>query len=205
MSELRNIMHCTAWSKYVQGVSYWNVSFKLTLTDRNMKVRFCLKVTVGNLSFQKINFDWPQQPLPEFSVWVFIILSKDIFLKHQNEIILVLRLLISRTRMALKSSLLIFQTLKTSAASLTSVASATSLASTASLYSPISSKNFLILMVWSSITPKWPIVVIFCGMGSSKIKIFTDIGGCWGLRPTYDNYLKTGWWNSNLQTSEICK
>ena len=32
-----------------------------------------------------------------------------------------------------------------------------------------------------------------------------SIGGCWGLRPTYDFYLKTGWWNSNLQTSEVCK
>ena len=46
--------------------------------------------------------------------------------------ILVLRLLISRTWTALKSSLVIFQTLITSAASLASVASATSLASTAS-------------------------------------------------------------------------
>ena len=28
----------------IQGISLWNVSFKLTLTDRNMQVRFCLKV-----------------------------------------------------------------------------------------------------------------------------------------------------------------
>ena len=125
----------------LQGVSNWNVSFKLTLTDRNMQVRFCLKVTVYSwgleiwvslTSFQKINLGWPQQPPPENSVWVFIILSKIFFSKHQNEIILVLRLLNSRTRMALKSSIVIFQTLKTSAASLPSLASSTSLASTAS-------------------------------------------------------------------------
>ena len=40
-------------------------------------------------------------------------------------------------------------------------------------------------MVWSSITPKWPIVVIFCGMDHQKSKLFTDIWyhfcqGCWG-------------------------
>ena len=34
--------------------------------------------------------------------------------------------------------------------------------------SPISSKNFLILMVWSSSVPKWPILVPFCGMDHQK-------------------------------------
>ena len=53
-------------------------------------------------------------------------------MKKQCEIIWVLRLLNSRTRMTLKSSIVILQALETTAASLTSVASATSLASTAS-------------------------------------------------------------------------
>ena len=30
----------------LQGVSYWSVPFKLTLADRNMQVRFCLKVVL---------------------------------------------------------------------------------------------------------------------------------------------------------------
>ena len=34
--------------KLIQGVSHWNVSFKLTLTDRNMQVKFCLKVSVDS-------------------------------------------------------------------------------------------------------------------------------------------------------------
>ena len=58
-----------------------------------------------------------------------------LFQKHHLKNILVLRLLNSRTRMTLKSSIVIFQALETTAASLTSaasVASATSLASTAS-------------------------------------------------------------------------
>ena len=57
---------------------------------------------------------------------------KTIFSKHQNKIIFVIKLINSRSRMTLKSSVVIFWTLKTSAASLTSAASATSLASTAS-------------------------------------------------------------------------
>ena len=82
----------------------------------------------------------------------------------------------------LDDSVVIFQALQTSAASLTSVASATGLNS---LYSHISSKNFLILMVWSSITPKLPIVVIFCEMDHQKPNfalIYGTLsgGGCWG-------------------------
>ena len=49
----------------------------------------------------------------------------------QNKVILVLRLLNSRTWVTLKTSVVIFQPLETFLASLTSAASATSLASTA--------------------------------------------------------------------------
>ena len=58
----------------VQGVSHWNVSFKMSLTDRNMQVRFCLKVSVyswgleiwvSSTSFQKSSIGWPQQPPTE--------------------------------------------------------------------------------------------------------------------------------------------
>ena len=54
-----------------------------------------------------------------------------------------------------------------------------------SLNSPISSKNFLIQMVWPSPAPKWPILVPFCGMDHQKsnfLLIFDTlpVGGWWG-------------------------
>ena len=54
-----------------------------------------------------------------------------------------------------------------------------------SLYSPISLKKFLILMIWSSMAPKWPIIVIFCGMDNQKSKFLLihgifSVRGCWG-------------------------
>ena len=54
-----------------------------------------------------------------------------------------------------------------------------------SLYSPISLKNFLILMIWSSMAQKWPIIVIFCGMDNQKSKFLLihgifSVRGCWG-------------------------
>ena len=63
----------------IQGISLWNVSFKLTLTDRNMQVRFCLKVSVyswgygiwvSSTSFQKSNIGWPQQPPTEMVPYI---------------------------------------------------------------------------------------------------------------------------------------
>ena len=121
----------------LQGISYWNVKSNLGLTDRNMLIGLCLKLSVWSwgldiwvlsTNFQKSNIDWPQQP-PIEKVLKF---SKNF---HDSvKIILVLRLLNSRTRITLKSSVVIFQALETSTASMTSVAStasATSLASTA--------------------------------------------------------------------------
>ena len=46
----------------------------------------------------------------------------------------------------------------------------------------------------------------FLWNGSSKIQFFTDIWYpfCWRLlRPAYVTFLKTGWWNSNFQTSAM--
>ena len=54
-----------------------------------------------------------------------------------------------------------------------------------SLTRPISSKKFLIMMVWSSLAPKWSILVPFCGINHQK-SIFSlvfgtfSVGGCWG-------------------------
>ena len=122
----------------LQGISYWNVKSNLGLTDRNLLIGLCLKVSVWSwgldiwvlsTNFQKSNIDWSQQP-PIEKVLKF---SKNFHNSVEN--FLVLRLLNSRTRITLKSSVVIFQALETSTASLTSVtsaASATSLASTAS-------------------------------------------------------------------------
>ena len=81
--------------------------------------------------------------------------------------ILVLRLLNSRTWMTLKTSLVFFPDLR-NLCSLIDLGSLCNLNGLNSLYSPISSKNFLILMVWSSLAPQWPILVIFCGMDHQK-------------------------------------
>ena len=139
---------------HVQGISYWNVKSNLGLTDRNMLIGLCLKVSVWSwgldiwvlsTNFQKSNIDWPQQP-PIEKVLKF---SKNF---HDSvKIILVLRLLNSRTR----------------------------------IYSPISLKKFLILMIWSSMAPRWPIIVIFCGMDNQKSKFLLihgifSVRGCWG-------------------------
>ena len=52
--------------------------------------------------------------------------------------------------------------------------------STASFY-----KKILILMVWSSLTPKWPIPVPFCGINHQKSSFLLisdtfSVRGCWG-------------------------
>ena len=127
------------WFYYLllQGISYWNVKSNLGLTDRNMLIGLCLKLSVWSwgldiwvlsTNFQKSNIDWPQQPPIE----KMLKFSKNF---HDSvKIFLVLGLLNSRTRNTLKSSVVIFQALETSTTSMTSVAStasATSLASTA--------------------------------------------------------------------------
>ena len=53
------------------------------------------------------------------------------------------------------------------------------------LDSLISSKTLLILMVWSSLAPKWPLPVSFCGIDRQKsnFSLISDtlsVGGCWG-------------------------
>ena len=53
------------------------------------------------------------------------------------------------------------------------------------LDSLISSKTLLILMVWSSLAPKWPLPIPFCGIDRQKsnFSLISDtlsVGGCWG-------------------------
>ena len=77
-----------------------------------------------------------------------------------------------------------FSGLRSSAASLSSSASSTSLASTASK-AQFHQKNFLTLMIGSSLAPKWPILTTFCEMDHQKsiflqISDTLSVGGCWG-------------------------
>ena len=129
----------------IQGVSHWNVSFEMPLRDRNMWVRFSLKVSVyswgweiwdSSTSFQKNNIGWPQQPLRgkklKFKMGFHDSVKKIFLPKHKNKVIFVLKLMNSWSRMTLKSSVVIFWALETFASSMTSAASATLLASTAS-------------------------------------------------------------------------
>ena len=59
---------------HIQGISYWNVKSNLGLTDRNMLIGLCLKLSVWSwgldiwvlsTNFQKSNIDWPHQPPTE--------------------------------------------------------------------------------------------------------------------------------------------
>ena len=65
---------------------------------------------------------------------------------------------------------------------LTSLCDLNGLYSLKCLFSP---KNFLVLMVGSSLAPKWPIWAPFCGMDHQKsnFSLISDtfsVGGCWG-------------------------
>jgi hypothetical protein len=68
--------HLSIFKKYLnlQGISYWNVFYELTLTDKNMQAIFCLKVILTSwdygfwvlaTSFWRNDTFWPQQPLTE--------------------------------------------------------------------------------------------------------------------------------------------
>ena len=59
------------------------------------------------------------------------------------------------------------------------------LSSLSNLTGLTTSKNILILMVWTFLAPKWPILVLFCEMDHQKSNfslIFgtLSVGGCWG-------------------------
>ena len=128
----------------LQGVSYWSVPFELTLADRNMEVKFCLKVVLESwdwiflgmtTSFQKSNDDWPQQPptekLPKFNIIFHDSTPKSFFSKHKNT---------AEFKYLDDSEVLSsdFPGLKTSAASMTSVTSTASMTSMASMTSTAS-------------------------------------------------------------------
>ena len=123
-------------------------------------------IWVSSTSFQKTIIGLPQQPPTEkvlkFNV-IFMILSKIFFLsKIQNKLILVLKLFSSWTWMTLKYSEVIFLGLRnlcslidlSSLFNLTGLTSLFNLTGLTSLHSPIFSKNFLVVIVWTFLAPK---------------------------------------------------
>ena len=73
-------------------------------------------IWVSSKKNQKSNIGWPQQPLTEkmlkFNMIFYATVKTFLFSKHQNQVILVLKLLNSRTWITLKSSVVIFQALE---------------------------------------------------------------------------------------------
>ena len=105
----------------------------------------------------------------------------------------------------LDDSVVVLQAL-TSLFSLIDLSGLCSLTGLNSLYSPISSKNFLVLMVWSSLVPKLPKLVIFCRMDHQKSNFLLIYGTSFYrrlLRPAYVIFLKAGFKYQNVITSGI--
>ena len=143
-----------------------------------------LDICVSSTSFQKSNIGWPQKPPTENSTSVFMILS--IFIFFQN------------TKLKYFSPQIIefknqddFEVLNSDFSGLRNLCSLIdlsvlcNLSGLNSLYSLFFSKNFLILMVSSSMASKWQVFVFFCWMVQQKSKISLIYGtisvrGCWG-------------------------
>ena len=153
-----------------------------------------LDIWVSSTSFQKSNIGWPQQPLTEkvlnFNM-IFHDSTKTIFFQN-IKVKLNLRTMDDSEVLSIDfPDLKTSAASMTSTASTTSVASMTFTASFHQkklliqmidsslavihfpsswsqsphhLTNPISSKKFLIMIVWSSLAPKWPILVPFCGV-----------------------------------------
>ena len=127
-----------------------------------------LVIWVSSISFKKSNIGWPQQPPKEkglkFNITFFMILPNSFFsqnIKNKAEF----------------KDLDHSEVLRTSAASMTSTTSMASMTSTVSF--------LLILMVGSSLVPKWPILAPFCGIDNQNyffLLIYHNIpvGGRWG-------------------------
>ena len=147
---------------------------------------------VSSTSFHKSNIGRPHQPptekLLKFNFIFHDSVKQNFVSKHQNNVILVLRLLNSRTWMTLKSSVVMFQALKT-----------------LQPHWPQQPQQ----PQW----PQWPRQPHFIKKytdpdgwiisgTSSKIQIFTNVWyPFYLLRPANATFLKTGWWNTNGKTS----
>ena len=108
----------------------------------------------------------------------------------------------SRTWMTLKSSVVIFKTLKSLQSQWTWQPQQPHWPQWPR--QPQFIKNITHLDGWIISLTKMTNTSSFLRDRSSKIQLFTDIWSlfCWRLwRPAYITFLNTGWWNSNFQTS----
>ena len=115
------------------------------------------------------------------TVWIYLFLPFAYFHESSKALLCFEKSTLYAFCMLLSSDCLSLRNL----CSLIDLSSLCNLTGLNSLYSPISSKNFLILMIWIFLAPKWPILVLFCEMDHQKSNfslIFgtLSVGGCWG-------------------------
>ena len=138
------------------------------------------EIWVSSTSFTKSNNSRPQQPPTEKALkfnMIFYDCSKNTFFQN--------------IKTKLNSRIWMTKVLSSDFSDLCSLIDLTGLYSLKSTSSP---KNFMILMVGSSLAPKCPILSPFFGMDHQKpdFSLISDtlsIGGCWG-RPADVTFLK---------------
>ena len=166
----------------------------MALTDRNMLVRFHLKVLVYSwgqriwvslTSFQKNNIGWPQQPLIEKELRLKMdfrdSVKKHFFFKTSKLNYFYPQ--IDESNIKNDSEVLSSDFL--GLRNLCSLNDLNSLCNLTGLNSPISSKNFMILMVWSSMASNdqyWQFFVkwIIKNPNFHWCMVPLSFGGCWG-------------------------
>ena len=156
-----------------------------------------LEIWVWSTIFQKSNIGWPQQPPIEKVLKFNMIFHDSTKMKIFQNIKMNEKFENLDDSEVLNSD---FPGQKTSAGSMTSTASTTSVASmtfTASFHQKI-----LILIVWSSLAPTWPIILLVEWIIKNPNFHWYLNPLCQRLlRPANVTFLKTGWSNSNFQTS----
>ena len=140
-----------------------------------------LYICVLSISFQKNDIGWPQQPPTEkvqkFNMIFYDSNPKKIFLNIKIKLNL-------NASMTLKSSVVVFQALKLLQPQWPHQPHQPQWPQWPQ--QPHFIKKILILMIWSSLAPKWPIPVPFCWMDHQKSNFslisytLSDVGGCWG-------------------------
>ena len=196
-------------SKDLQGISYWSVKSNSAMRGRRI-IHFIelwfivglrgLEIWVSSTSFQKSNMGWPQQPPTEKVLKFNLILhdstQKLSFSKHQCKA----EFKILDDSEVLSSD---FPGLK-NLCSLNDLDGLNNLSGLNDLDSLISSKKNTHPDGWIIPTTKMTNTSFFLRNRPPKIQLFPNIWYpfCRRLwRPAYVTFLKTGWWNSNFQTS----
>ena len=137
-----------------------------------------LDICVSATSFQKNDIRWPQQPPTEkvlkFNMIFHDSIQKTSFLKHKN-----------KADIKCLDDSEVLSSNFSDLCSLKDLSDLNSLNDLNDLDSLISSNILLIMMVWLSLAPKWPLPVPFCWIDhqQSNFSLISDtlpVGGCWG-------------------------